>query len=143
MSDARFVLDSNILVSAAILQKSLANKVYVKAWTSGVLLASTALVEELKDVLSRKKFDRYVSQAIRLEFLESFTKEAEFVAISEHITASRDPKDDMILELAVSGAAKCIVSGDLDLTTLSPFRDIPIYTPAIFLEMSWETPEAE
>jgi predicted nucleic acid-binding protein len=58
---------------------------------------------------------------------------AELVAISERIAACRDPKDDKFLELAVSGKAEVIVSGDGDLLDLNPFRGIPIVTPATFV----------
>ena len=39
----------------------------------------------------------------------------------------------MVLELAISGEAACIVSGDKDLLTLSPFCEIPILKPHEFL----------
>ena len=38
------------------------------------------------------------------------------------------------LELAVNGHADLIVSGDADLLALNPFRDIPIVTPAAFVQ---------
>ena len=44
------------------------------------------------------------------------------VTIVERITACRDPTDDKFLELAVNGRADMIVTGDLDLLVLSPFR---------------------
>jgi predicted nucleic acid-binding protein len=47
--------------------------------------------------------------------------------------ACRDPTDDKFLELAVSGNADLILSGDKDLLTLHPFRGIPIVTPAAFV----------
>jgi predicted nucleic acid-binding protein len=56
------------------------------------------------------------------------------IEITEAIHACRDPKDNMILELAVSGQANTIVSGDNDLLTLNPFRGIPILSPTAFLE---------
>ena len=55
------------------------------------------------------------------------------VNITEHIAACRDPKDDKFLELAVSGRADLIVSGDQDMLALNPFRGIPIVTPAAFV----------
>ena len=58
---------------------------------------------------------------------------AELVTITERIAACRDPKDDKFLELAVSGKAEEIVSGDSDLLDLSPFRGIPIVAPARFV----------
>jgi putative PIN family toxin of toxin-antitoxin system len=57
---------------------------------------------------------------------------AELVTITERFAACRDPKDDKFLELAVSGQADIIVTGDADLLVLNPFRDIPIVTPATF-----------
>ena len=59
---------------------------------------------------------------------------AELVAITERIAACRDPKDDKFLELAVNGHADLIVSGDADLLAVDPFRDIPIVTPATFVQ---------
>ena len=57
---------------------------------------------------------------------------AELVTIKERIVACRDPTDDKFLELAVSGYADLIVTGDLDLLVLDPFRGIPIITPVVF-----------
>ena len=54
------------------------------------------------------------------------------VPIVERISACRDATDDRFLELAVSGHADTIVSGDLDLLVLHPFRGIPIITPRAF-----------
>lgn len=59
---------------------------------------------------------------------------AELVTISERIAACRDPTDDKFLELVVNGHADLIVTGDADLLTLNPFRDIPIVTPAKFVQ---------
>lgn len=53
---------------------------------------------------------------------------------TEGIRMCRDSKDDKFLELAVSGRAHCIVSGDSDLLILNPFRGIVILTAAEFLE---------
>jgi uncharacterized protein len=50
------------------------------------------------------------------------------------IRACRDAKDDKFLELAVSGRAAYIISGDDDLLVLHPFRGIAIMTAAEFLQ---------
>jgi uncharacterized protein len=60
----------------------------------------------------------------------------EQVPITCIVRASRDPKDDMFLELAVNGRADYIVSGDQDLLVLSPFQQIPIMNPAGYLEQT-------
>jgi putative PIN family toxin of toxin-antitoxin system len=62
------------------------------------------------------------------------TSEAEWVDVDGRIAACRDPKDDKFLELAVSGRATCLISGDPELLVLSPFQEIPIVTPQAFLE---------
>ncbi|MDE2844360.1 MAG: putative toxin-antitoxin system toxin component, PIN family [Chloroflexota bacterium] len=47
----------------------------------------------------------------------------------------RDPKDDKFLELAVSGQASHIVSGDQDMLELHPFRGIPVLSPRSFSDI--------
>ncbi|WP_366557676.1 putative toxin-antitoxin system toxin component, PIN family [Okeania sp. SIO1I7] len=94
---------------------------------------SAEILSELIDVLSRQKFDRYLSREIREYFLANLTKETELIAITETIDICRDPKDNKFLELAVSGNATHIITGDKDLLELHPFRDILIVTPSQFL----------
>ncbi len=65
--------------------------------------------------------------------MASFVLAAHPVEVTQAITACRDPKDDKFLELAVSGRATHIVSGDQDLLALHPFAGIPIVTPGSFL----------
>jgi putative PIN family toxin of toxin-antitoxin system len=100
---------------------------------AGEILVSAEVIVELNDVLGREKFARYVSEEERARFLQSLLREARLVEVREKIRACRDPKDDKFLELAVSGEADCIVSGDEDLLTLDPFRSILILTPGDFL----------
>jgi uncharacterized protein len=57
------------------------------------------------------------------------------VDVNARITACRDPKDNKFLELAVDGRATHIISGDFDLLALSPFQNISILTPQLFLEL--------
>jgi predicted nucleic acid-binding protein len=57
------------------------------------------------------------------------------VDVAEHISACRDPKDDKFLELAISGHANYIVSGDSDLLALNPFRGVLITPPHTFLKL--------
>ncbi len=45
----------------------------------------------------------------------------------------RDPKDDKFLEVALSGKADLILTGDADLLTLNPWRGIAVLTPAEYL----------
>lgn len=86
------------------------------------------------DVLRRSKFDPYVSEIQRLEFLASLIKQAETIDVVDVVTECRDPDDDKFLEQAVSGKATHVISGDADLLALHPFRGIAILSPQAFLE---------
>ncbi len=130
----RFVLDTNIMVSAAFFPHSLPCQVMDWVAQHGKVLTSESTFAELTAVLLRPRFERYASLAERETFLEMFVSRAEFIEISETIVACRDPKDDQYLSLAVNGDAECIVTGDEDLLVLHPFRSIPILTARKFLE---------
>lgn len=47
--------------------------------------------------------------------------EAELVVPSEAVTACRDSKDNLYLELAVSGKETCVITGDADPLDLASF----------------------
>lgn len=133
MSKPQVVLDTNLLVSAALLEKSVPRQALELALRSGEVLSSSQTLTELKEVLARKKFDRYVTQEIRLRFLVNFLNLTRPIEITETITACRDPKDNKFLELAVSGNAAYLVTGDTDLLVLHPFSETSVLTPADFI----------
>jgi uncharacterized protein len=99
----------------------------------GGLLKSAATEREILSVLSRPQIAA-VTIPTFCDDLAKLLARAELVAITERITACRDPHDDKFLELAVNGRADLIISGDADLLALNPFRDIPILTPAAFMQ---------
>ena len=134
MSQSRFVLDTNLIVSAALFKQSVARQAFEKAITTGDILLSDALQAELSEVMLRQKFDRYVSLETRLRFLSGFISLSTVVEISERIQVCRDPKDDMVLETAVNGQAIIIITGDQDLLVLHPFRQIAVLSPRTFLD---------
>lgn len=130
----RVVLDTGVVVSALLLPRSVPRRAFDAAAARGRLLLSAPTAAELNDVLRRPKFDRYVTEALRLEFLAGLVIAAELVEVRDVVRACRDPKDDKFLELAVSGRATHLVSGDADLLVLDPFRSVKIVTPQAFLE---------
>ena len=91
------------------------------------------MLRELDEVLSRPKFDRYLLREERERFLQAFIHEAALVEVTEHVEVCRDPKDNAVLELAKSGKATHIVTGDDDLLVLNPFLGVAIMTPDQFL----------
>ena len=129
------VLDTNILVSAVLSKTGKARHALDKAQNIGTVLMSSAVLSEVEEVLFRPKFDRYVTQFERRFFLSNFLKMVEFVAVREVIQICRDPKDDKILALALSGKAEYIVTGDRDLLVLKCFQEIKIVTIEQFLTL--------
>jgi putative PIN family toxin of toxin-antitoxin system len=93
-----------------------------------------AIWEEVEAVLSRSKFDQYVTLGERQLFLIGLSQTVEFVEIEETLSVCRDPKDNKVLELAVSGEAQAIITGSQDLLNLHPFRGVSILTVDQFLE---------
>jgi len=87
---------------------------------------TVAVIAEMNDVLSRPKFDRYISAIDRLEFLAKTIRDAENIEVDVILTKCRDPQDNKFLELAVSGSATPLVTGDANLLALNPFRGIAI-----------------
>src|SRR5579862_223498 len=132
MNDFRIVLDTGVAVSAVLLPHSVPRQAFDAAAERGKLLASEPTVAELDEVLRRPKFNKYVPEENRLEFLAALVQFAELVEILEVVTACRDVKDNKFLELAVSGKASHIISGDDDLLVLHPFRGIAVVTPQAF-----------
>ena len=133
MNNLRVVMDTSVVVSAALLPSSRPGQALDYAIEQRAILLSAATFAELVEVLWRPRFDRYLSDARRRELLNDLERVANRVAITHRIAACRDPKDDKFLELAVSGNASHIITGDNDLLALHPFRNIPIITPAAFL----------
>ena len=132
-SETRVVLDTSVVVSAVLLPRSTPRQAFDLAAARGTLLVSAATVAELNEVLRRPKFDKYVREEKRLDFLAALVRAAEVVVVTEAITECRDPADDKFLELAVSGRASHAITGDADLLVLHPFRRTAIVTPQDFL----------
>lgn len=130
----RIVADTNCLVSRLLLPSSVPGRAVRQAVDHGILLVSEATMNELADVLARPKFDRYISLEDRQQFLRLLGRVAEFVASVYTVRECRDPEDDKVLEVALSGKADLILTGDADLLTLNPWRGIAILSPAEYLK---------
>ena len=130
----RFVLDTNVVISALLLKHSVARQAFDQAIQHGEILIAKETIQEIVQVLQRKGFEKYITEEERIEFIAAFVREGTIVEINQWITVCRDPKDDKFLALALNGNADCIVSGDKDLLVLHPFRGISILTPRQFLD---------
>lgn len=129
----KFVFDANVLISAALFRESIPGLAYKKAIQKGEILISENTLSELKNTLNKPKLRKYITLKDKFGFLTKLERAGILVEISQSITVCRDPKDNMYLDLALSGKADAIITGDADLLTLHPFCDIPIVTPKEFL----------
>ncbi len=131
----RIVLDANVIVSAALSKKSISYRAFEKTVEKNVLLISEDTFDELFDVLYRPKFRKYfIPEDTRPDILLTVLRFGVLITPAVKVIACRDPKDNMYLELALSGKANCIVTGDPDLQILNPFKNISIIAPKEFLE---------
>jgi putative PIN family toxin of toxin-antitoxin system len=133
-SEMRAVFDTNVLISAFLFPTSIPRRAFDLALDHGKLLISLPLLRELYGVLQYPKFDQYASPTQRLQFVNLLTDVGTLTTITVQLQVARDPKDNVVLELAVSGGASVIISGDSDLLTLGRYDSIPIRTPAQFLQ---------
>jgi uncharacterized protein len=132
---SRIVLDTNIVVSRALVPDSVPGQVVSKALAEGIVLASAATIRELEEVIARSKFDRIAPRWKRTEAIRLYCLELTLCEVVDGVKDCRDPKDNMLLELALSGHADLIVTGDKDLLCLHPWRGIAILSPADYLHL--------
>ena len=134
----RIVLDTNVLVSAALRPLSVPWQVLDFTLAAGALVVCDQSIAELQAILVRPKFDRYATRKRRAEIFALIRAHAVSVTVTAGDLAAvqgvcRDPDDELFLALALAAQASTIVSGDADLLTLHPWRGIGICSPAIFV----------
>jgi putative PIN family toxin of toxin-antitoxin system len=131
----RVVLDTNVVLSALLF--STGRLVWMRtAWQQGRLLplASKATLDELIRVLSYPKFA--LSGDDVLAILKDYVPYVETVEVPagplDGVPCAPDPDDQKFLDLAVSGGASDLVTGDAGLLTVSPPPGLTIVTPEAF-----------
>lgn len=112
------LLDSNVWISAFLKPTGPPGQV-VAGWLRGEFDVITALPQltEIAQVLGRPRLTRqfaYPRQEIE-RFIRLIAARANIVTISGDLRACRDPDDDEILEAAISGKARYLVTRDDDL----------------------------
>lgn len=132
----RAVADTNIVVSGLLWRGN--PRRILDAARDGIveIYTSFALLEELEDVLRRKRF------AARLAAANVTAQDlvAGYGALATVIKAEPiepvilvDPDDDAVLACALAADTEVIVSGDSDLLDLKKHKEIRILTAAEFL----------
>jgi putative PIN family toxin of toxin-antitoxin system len=112
MLPLRLVLDTNVVVSAALRPEGLQRTVLLLAMTRPARLYVTApILTEYQQVLSRPRFRLPKGQ--RQQFLQLLKNRTHLVAPARRLEITTDPDDNMFLECAEAGRVDYLVTGNL------------------------------
>ena len=107
----RVVLDTNVLISAAL--SRLGKPFACLDWVldNATLIVSRELLEELETRLARPKFSKYVDNARRRAFVADLGLSAVQVELSGAVRVCRDPDDNKLLGSRCRRACRLLGDG--------------------------------
>lgn len=112
MLPLRLVLDTNIIVSAALKSDGLQRTVFLLAITKPArLCVSPDILDEYRDVLSRPELS--IRKGLRLQFLQLIKNHSRLVHPTRSIQITSDPDDNIFIECADAARADYLVTGNL------------------------------
>jgi len=112
MLPLRLVLDTNVVISAALKPKGLQRTVFLLAISKPArLYVSEAILAEYRMVLARPELR--IRKGLQLQFLDLVANRAQLVSPTRLVKASSDPDDDKFLECADEARADYLVTGNL------------------------------
>ena len=129
MPQTDWVLDTNVLISAALSSKGAPHALVQHILSHGCLVFSSATFEELRSRLYRPKFDIYLSLDMREGLLHDFSASAKWVEADVVLPYSRDPSDDVFIATALKAGLPFLVSGDKDLLEAPMPEGMQVLTP--------------
>lgn len=121
----RIVLDTNVLVSAAVFSGKPRELVTLAAKRKFVLIASEEIVDEFTEVLGRPQFKK-TRLEIRTARNALLMAAKLYKVMSKRKVVKEDPDDDVVINTALDARADYIVSGDPHLLRLSVYKGIKI-----------------
>ena len=111
MLPLRLVIDTNVLISAAIKPAGLQRTVLLLAITKPArLYISTPILEEYGEVLARPELR--IRKGLRQQLLQLIKNHSYTVAPTRHLEVTPDPDDNMFLECADVTRADYLVTGN-------------------------------
>jgi uncharacterized protein len=129
----RVVLDTNVYLSGIIFGGNSRHILDLVLAKDLELVASPAILLEITQKL-QKKFKWSKDQILLV--VKSLGKVARMVNPEKRLNAIKaDKSDNRIIEAAVGGKARFIVTGDKHLLQLKKYQKIQIVTPAQFLSI--------
>jgi putative PIN family toxin of toxin-antitoxin system len=111
MIPLRLVLDTNIIVSAALKPEGLQRTVLLLATIKpATLYVSEAILEEYREVFARPELK--IRKGLRLQMLQFIRSHSHVVKASRAIRATKDPDDNKFLECADAARADYLLTGN-------------------------------
>jgi uncharacterized protein len=111
MLPLRLVIDTNVLVSAALKPESLQRTTLILAITKPArLYLSQSILEEYEDVLSRPEL--HIRRGLRLRLLQLIRNNGHLVKPSRRLDVCSDPDDNVFLECADKAGADYLITGN-------------------------------
>jgi len=111
MLPLRLVIDTNVLVSAALKPEGLQRTALVLAVTKPArFYVSRPILEEYADVLSRPELD--IRKGVRQQLLQLVRNHSYIVRPSRRLEVAGDPDDNMFLECADTARADYLITGN-------------------------------
>jgi putative PIN family toxin of toxin-antitoxin system len=111
MLSLRLVVDTNVLISAAIKPVGLQRTVLLLAFTKPArLYVSAAIMEEYADVLARPELR--IRRGLRQQLLQLIKNHSQTVVPTRHIEVTPDADDNIFLECADVARADYLVTGN-------------------------------
>jgi putative PIN family toxin of toxin-antitoxin system len=138
----RVVLDTNILISALMIQTGNPAAIY-RAWQVGqfTLLTCAEHLDELRATLRKPAIADRIKPCRAGGLVNEMKKLAESVDELPRVRRSADPTDDFLLALSEAGKADYLVTGDKSgLLALQHHKATRIVSARIFAELLYESP---
>ena len=111
MIPLRLVIDTNVLVSAAIKPPGLQRTVLLLAITKPArLYVSRPILAEYSEVLARREFK--IRKGLRQQLLPLLKNRSHLVVQKQRVNVAHDPDDDIFLECADAARADYLVTGN-------------------------------
>jgi uncharacterized protein len=112
MIPLRLVLDTNVVVSAALKPAGLQRTVLSLALAKPArLYLSAPIFEEYQTVLSRPEFR--IRKGLRRQLLQFIKTKAYWVTPARHLRVAGDPDDDMFVQCADAARADYLITGNI------------------------------
>ncbi|NMG60715.1 putative toxin-antitoxin system toxin component, PIN family [Geitlerinema sp. P-1104] len=136
MNPEIIVIDTNVLISAVLSPKKTARKALNRIYQNFKIGQSEETYQELATRIYKRKFDKYISDEGRKDFLRVVKHYSRFFEVESQIEICRDIDDNKFLELAIDSKAVFLITGDKDLLSLKAniqYQQL-IITPREFLD---------